>query len=193
MLEGLVMKTKRQIPPARDGEADTTVPVRRTPMSLSRRFVQICTAAAAESLADENLTPLESGVLAYLSRVQGDPNIDQNGLAARMGVDRSHASLLVDKLVGRGLVDRKVNPDNRRAHILSLTAVGEKTHARTRPGFNAGQQRVLEVLSRPEREQLLDLLVRVVEGNRVLARPGAGRRKRATVASTASTQGATHA
>src|SRR5262249_45375060 len=108
------------------------IPVRRTPMSLSRRFVQICTAAAADALTDHNLTPLESGVLAYLSRVQGEPNIDQNGLAARMGVDRSHASLLVEKLVSRGLVNREVNPENRRAHVLSLTPAGESLHAKTR-------------------------------------------------------------
>jgi DNA-binding MarR family transcriptional regulator len=148
-------------------------------MSLSRRLVQICTAAAADALEDYDLTPLESGVMAYLSRVQGEPNIDQNGLAARMGIDRSHASLLVDKLVSRGLVNRQINPNNRRAHLLSLTTVGEKVHAQTRPGFAAGQQAILSVLRAAERDQLIDLLVRVVEGNRVLARPGAGRRKRA--------------
>jgi DNA-binding MarR family transcriptional regulator len=178
------MKPKRrprQAPAPSKSEQEQTegIPVRRTPMSLSRRFVQICTAAAADALADFNLTPLESGVLAYLSRVQGEPNIDQNGLAARMGVDRSHASLLVEKLVARGLLDRQINPDNRRAHILSLTPAGEKVHAQTRPRFAAGQQEILSVLRPAERELLLDLLVRVVDGNRILARPGAGRRKRA--------------
>jgi DNA-binding MarR family transcriptional regulator len=188
----MTSKRKNQTLAVSQGEADAEVPVRRTPMSLSRRFVQICTAAAAEALAEENLTPLESGVLAYLSRISGEPNIDQNGLAARMGVDRSHASLLVDKLAARGLLNREVNPENRRAHILSLTPTGEKTYARTRPGFNAGQQKILSVLRPAERELLLDLLVRVVEGNRALARPGAGRRKRATSVSTTN-QGAHHA
>ena len=178
------MKPKRhlrQAPvPSKSEPAQTAnIPVRRTPMSLSRRFVQICTAAAADALVDYNLTPLESGVLAYLSRTQGEPNIDQNGLAARMGMDRSHASLLVEKLVARGLLNRQINPDNRRAHILSLTPAGEKLHAQTRLRFVAGQQEILSVLRPAERELLLDLLVRVVEGNRVLARPGAGRRKRA--------------
>jgi len=156
----------------------SATPVRRTPMSLSRRFVQICTSAAAEALADENLTPLESGILAYLNRVSGEPNIDQNSLAERMGIDRSHASLLVDKLVNRGLVDRQTNPENRRAHLLRLTAAGEKVYTRTRPRFDAGQQKILSVLRSDERELFLDLLLRVVEGNRVLAKPGAGRRRR---------------
>jgi DNA-binding MarR family transcriptional regulator len=147
-------------------------------MSLSRRFFQICTAAGADALEEHGLTPLESGVLAYLSRMHGEPNIDQNNLAARMGVDRSNASLLVERLVARGLVNRDINPENRRAHILSLTAAGEKLHTRTRPGFNAGQTQILAVLRPAERETLLDLLARVVEGNRILARPGAGRRKR---------------
>src|SRR5262245_36809738 len=173
---------KRTIPPNPSATPEAPqvefIPVRRTAMSLSRRFVQICTTAAADALDDYDLTPLESGVLAYLSRNSGEPNIDQNGLAARMGIDRSHVSLLVDRLVKRGYVHRTINPENRRAHILSLTSEGEKAHMRTRPRFNAGQQKILAMLKPYERELLLDLLVRVVEGNRMLARPGAGRRKR---------------
>jgi DNA-binding MarR family transcriptional regulator len=181
------MPRQALVPPAKaDAPGHKAPPVRRTPMSLSRRFVQICTAAAAEALASEGLTPLESGVLAYLSRVSGEPNIDQISLAARMGLDRSHASLLVDTLAARGLVNRQVNPENRRANILNLTPAGEKAHARTRPSFNAGQQKILAVLRPEERELLLDLLVRVVEGNIVLARPGAGRRKRAASVSPSS-------
>jgi DNA-binding MarR family transcriptional regulator len=151
-------------------------------MSLSRRLFQICTTAAADALAEASLTPMESGVLAYLNRTTGEPDLDQIGLAERMGIDRSNASLLVDRLVQRGLVDRRINPENRRAHILRLTGAGEKAYARTRPAFNAGQQQVLAVLTPAERELFLDLLVRVVEGNRVMARPGSGRRKRPAAA-----------
>lgn len=168
-------------------------PVRRTPMSLSRRFFQICTAAAADALESHGLTPMESGVLAYLNRKTGQPDIDQNTLAERMGIDRSNASLLVERLFARGLINRRVNPENRRAHILSLTPAGEKTYAATRPGFNAGQQKILDVLRPKERELLFDFLVRIVEGNRVLARPGAGRRKRASSAPITRERGATYA
>lgn len=194
----MVMKHKRHsretlTPSTTDPARAGVPPVRRTPMSLSRRFVHICTSAAAESLASEGLTPLESGVLAYLNRVSGEPNIDQNGLAARLGLDRSHASLLVERLVARGLVNRQTNPENRRANILTLTPAGEKAYARTRPSFNAGQQKILAVLRPAEREVLIDLLARVVEGNRILDRPGAGRRKRAAPVSTASKQGSSHA
>lgn len=147
-------------------------------MSLSRRFFQICTAAAADALSEHGLTPMESGVLAYLNKQTGEPKIDQITLAERMGIDRSHTSLLIERLVGMGVVERQINPDNRRAHILKLTDVGERLYARSRPTFNAGQQKILAVLRPAERKVLLDLLMRVVEENRILARPGAGRRKR---------------
>jgi hypothetical protein len=58
------------------------VPVRRTPIGLARLFFQICSAAAAEPLATTGLTPLQFGALVYLSRETGEPDIDQNGLAA---------------------------------------------------------------------------------------------------------------
>jgi DNA-binding MarR family transcriptional regulator len=165
------------------------VPVRRTPISLARRFHQICTAAVADALAGEELTALEVGVLAYLNRVTGDPDIDQNGLAERLGVDRSHASLLVEKLVTRGLVERRVNTENRRALLLRLNPIGEKTYARIRPRAFGAQERILKVLSTKERALLIDLLARVVEGNRILARPGAGRRKRRSSGSSSSQGG----
>jgi DNA-binding MarR family transcriptional regulator len=77
--------------------------VRRAPFPLARRFLQICTTAVAEPLAREDLMPLDMGVLAYLNRRNGEPNIDQNGLAARLGIDRYSASLLVERLERRAL------------------------------------------------------------------------------------------
>jgi DNA-binding MarR family transcriptional regulator len=153
-------------------------PVRRVPVALARRFFQVCTTATAESIADAGITPLEFAVLAYLNKRSGEPNIDQSDLAARLGVDRNTTSMLVERLEARGLLERRVNSDDRRARLLVLTREGEKLHGRLFPRTSAGQARILEVLKPSERELLLDLLVRVIEGNRSLARPGTGRRKR---------------
>src|SRR5215475_8227516 len=102
-----------------------TPPVRRVPIALARRFFQICTTVAAESLTEAGLTPLEYAVMAYLNKQIGEPDIDQNGLAARLGIDRNTASLLVDGLEAKGLLERQVNPDDRRARLLRLTMRGE--------------------------------------------------------------------
>jgi DNA-binding MarR family transcriptional regulator len=150
-------------------------PVRSVPLALARRFLQVCITALAEALEGEDLTPLQYGVMAY---VIGEPDIDQSGLAARLGIDRNNASLVVDQLEEKRLITRRINGADRRAKLLRLTARGEKLHARVYPRTFASQQRVLSVLAPKEREMLLDLLARVIEGNRDLARPGTGRRKR---------------
>jgi len=151
------------------------VPIRRVPVALARRFTQICMGIVAETLADEDLAPLEYGVLAYLG---DEPDLDQIGLAARLGIDRNTTSLLVEKLEARGLIERRINGADRRAKLLRLTTRGHALHERIRPAMRAGQRRVLAVLAPDEREQFLDQLIRIIKANEVYARPGAGRRKR---------------
>jgi DNA-binding MarR family transcriptional regulator len=153
-------------------------PVRRVPLALARRFFQICTTAAAESVAEADLTPLEFAVMAYVNEDVGEPDIDLTSLAERIGIDRNNASLLVERLVSKGLVDRREHEQDRRVRLLRLTSRGEKLHRRLYPQASAGQQHILASLKPAERELLLDLLVRVIESNLTLARPGTGRRKR---------------
>src|SRR3954470_10319464 len=151
--------------------------VRRAPFALARRFLQICTTAVAEPLAREDLMPLDMGVLACVNRQNGERDIDQNGLAARLGIDRYSASLLVERLEKKGIVERRVNGADRRARLLRLTARGEKLYSRLRTPVVAKQMALLAPLSTKEQELFLDFLMRVVEANHALARPGAGRRK----------------
>src|SRR5262245_5506434 len=147
-----------------------TPPVHRVPSPLARRFDQICVSTLAQALAGEDLTPLEFAVLRY---VDEEPGIDQSGLCERLGIDRNSTSLLVNRLESNGLLARRVNGDDRRARLLFLTPDGKRLHDRVHPKTFAGHQRMLSVLKPAERELLLDLLVRVIEGNRLLARPGA--------------------
>ena len=61
-------------------------PIRRVPIALARRFVQICTAVVADTLDDDDLSPQQYAVIAY---VGDEPDIDQAGIAARIGIDRN--------------------------------------------------------------------------------------------------------
>ena len=123
----------------------------------------------------EDLTPMEYGVLGYLN---GEPDIDQSGLAERLGIDRNNTSLLVDQLERKRLVERRVNGADRRARLLRLTARGKALYARLMPSVSNAQSQLIELLRPAERHQLFNLLGRVIEGNKILARPGTGRRKR---------------
>ena len=153
-------------------------PVRRVATALARRFYQICVTLSADSVAAANLTPLQFAVLACLNKRNGEPGIDQNGVAARLGVERSHVSLLVEELGKRGLVERRVNGADRRARILRLTPKGDGVFDRLRGKNTAANERVLDPLTAKERELLFDLLIRVIKQNTAYARPGAGRRRR---------------
>jgi DNA-binding MarR family transcriptional regulator len=153
-------------------------PVRRVPLALARRFFQICTSANAEAVVEAGLTPLEFAVMAYLNQADGEPNLDQTALAARLGVDRNTASLLVGNLESKGLLERRVSGADRRLRLLRLTRAGEALFAELNPKAIDGQERILDGLEPRERDLLIDLLVRVIEANPELARPGAGRRRR---------------
>ena len=152
----------------------TRIPIRPAPMPLARRFILICTAAMAELLKGEDITPLQYGVLAY---VFGEPDLDQVSLAARIGVDRTNVGLLTDQLEAKGLVQRHIPANDRRARLVRLTDRGDKFIRRIAPGVHSRQERLLEVLNPRERKVFLSMLVRVINSNEALARPGAGRRK----------------
>jgi DNA-binding MarR family transcriptional regulator len=161
------------------------VPIKRVATPLARRFAQICTAALADMTAEADLSPPQYGALSYL---YDEPDMDQNGLAARLGIDRTSAGQLVDQLEAKGLLERRVNGADRRAKLLRLTVRGAKLRERLRPKAHLVQAQLLAPLTPAQRETLLELLVRVIESNEIYARPGAGRRKPKPTGSPSSTQ-----
>ncbi len=150
------------------------LPSHRVPAHLARRFNQICLGVTAEILNGEGLTPLLFGVLAA---VLEEPGRGQKKVAERMGVDAVNFGQMIDELEGKGLVERKIDSDDRRARKLYVTERGAGLRRRLRPSLLAAQERLLAPLSPNERGALLDMLVRVIEANESYARPGNGRRK----------------
>jgi DNA-binding MarR family transcriptional regulator len=84
----------------------------------------------------------------------------------------------VRSLEAKGLLEQRVSETDRRARLIRLTPQGETLFRKLHPEALAAQEQILEFLEPKERELLLDLLVRVIDEYRHLARPGAGRRKR---------------
>ena len=160
---------------SRDTEAPP--PLRRTAAPLARRFQQVCATIVADALADTGLTQLQYATLVFL---HDEPGIVQRRLAEALGIDRNNTSVIVDQLHSMKLIDRRVNGADRRASALSITQRGERLLRSVRPRILRANERILAPLRPHEREPFIDMLVRMIEGNRALARPGAGRRKRAT-------------
>jgi MarR family transcriptional regulator, temperature-dependent positive regulator of motility len=147
---------------------------RRLPGHLARRLQQVSLGIISESLADEGLTQLQWATLVV---VADTPNIDQRRLAEALGIAPVNAGQIARELETMGLVRRRTNGADRRARELRITEPGVKLTKRVRPSNYAAQDRILAPLAPKEREVLMDLLVRVIEGNEAYARPGNGRRK----------------
>lgn len=88
-----------------------------------------------------------------------------SGLAEAIGVDAPYATLIVDSLEERGLVERQPDPADRRRKLVSLTPVGRDAVGRVLriqleppPGFGS--------LSAAELDTLEKLLWRIMAGPR---------------------------
>ena len=94
---------------------------------------------------------------AALDAVAQQPGIDQATLAATISFDRATIGGVIDRLEGKGLVERVVSEQDRRARRLNLTPAGEQLLAVCRPVVEALQADILAALSPAERASFLAL------------------------------------
>ena len=100
---------------------------------------------------------LTSVQFAALDTIAGQPGIDQATLAATIGFDRATIGGVIDRLEQKGLVQRVVSEQDRRARQLHLTPDGAQLLAASRPVVEALQAEILAPLSNTERATFLAL------------------------------------
>lgn len=96
-----------------------------------------------------------------LSLVQQSP-IRQHELAVACGLDPSTLVALIDSLEQRGWLERKRDPSDRRAHLVSATALGVALFHRARPLAQRAEAEQMQALSPTEQRRLLQLLRKLV-------------------------------
>ena len=69
----------------------------------------------------------------------------------------------LDLLEGRGWVERRPNPDDRRSLLIQITPAGSEAANRILAGIRKVELATLSGLTLAEREQLLELLAKVME------------------------------
>jgi len=121
-----------------------------TGYAIARRF--------RELLAPLGLEPRE---FALLRNVAGSEGVSQQAIGERLGIAPSRMVSLVDSLEERGLLERRQNPDDRRARALFLTNKGRNLLGRAQKVAMGHEQALCQHLSDAERDQLLGLLARV--------------------------------
>lgn len=115
----------------------------------------------AERIAEVGLTPRGWGALSVLDK---EGAITQQQLGAFIGMDPSTMVATIDELEAQGLVERRRNPQDRRAHALHITPKGRRTLSQGRKVARRAQEELLAPLGTEERDQLHDLLLALVEG-----------------------------
>lgn len=88
----------------------------------------------------------------------------QRELGATLMVDPNNCVLLLNDLDEQGFVERKRDPQDRRRHIVVITAAGAKALAKAEAKLEELEGEVLANLDVTEREQLRDLLLRAMDG-----------------------------
>jgi DNA-binding MarR family transcriptional regulator len=86
-----------------------------------------------------------------------------NDLAARMGVSAPTASRSVDALHELGFVERVVDPHDRRALNIELSARGKELLEARKARANAAFEPAVAVLSQADRKKLSELLRRMTD------------------------------
>jgi len=70
---------------------------------------------------------------------------------------------LIDRLTALGLVQRRRDPGDRRAHLIFLTPAGRRTFRRWLPAQRRAGSRCWQALTRAEQQRLRELLLKVLQ------------------------------
>jgi DNA-binding MarR family transcriptional regulator len=127
--------------------------------AVARRFREI--------LAPLELEPREFGLLRAVSAAEGET---QQAIGERLQIPPSRMVAFIDGLEARGLLERRLNPEDRRTRALHLTDAGRDLLGRAFAVGVAFERDLSADLSEEESRQLLEMLQRV--GPRLGLPPG---------------------
>ncbi|WP_329496708.1 MarR family winged helix-turn-helix transcriptional regulator [Kitasatospora herbaricolor] len=129
-----------------------------TPRGAAFLLTQLGTHAAdrfAVRVAELGLTPPDIGLLRTIAT---RPGRSQRALAADLGVVPSRVVALIDRLDGKGLVERRRSTEDRRNHELYLSAEGGRVLGEVRGIAAAHEDDILSALDDGQRAELTELL-----------------------------------
>jgi DNA-binding MarR family transcriptional regulator len=114
-----------------------------------------------KALKPSGLTPRHLGVLV---EVQARPT-SQQALVETIGVDPSKLVGLLNDLEAEGLILRKRDPEDRRRHIVEVSAKGSARLVEANQTATAVEEELLAGLDADQRTELLGLLAQVADSS----------------------------
>ena len=132
---------------------DDFIPYR---LSVTSNLVSDSIARAYESLF--GLTIPEWRLVAVIAETGG---ITQQAIGAKTLMDKVTVSRAAIALVGRGLLARRDNPEDRRSHLLELTDAGRDLYAVVAPKALDLESRIFDAFDPQEVAQFVAMLRRI--------------------------------
>lgn len=157
-----------------DGSADVTKPqgpelfnplrqvMWRRPGFLIRRLTQIGQAIFFDLCKSESITPLQVGMLTALSM---NPWLDQKAIGRELSLDRTTTAEVLKRLADKGLVETRVNPDDRRSRLSVITKDGLNLINDLQESIHRSQELLIEPLSPDDRAVFMQLLAQLVDAH----------------------------
>lgn len=127
---------------------------------LLKRLGYAAKERGTEAYDREDLHPYHYAILLALD---DGGHETQGAIADTLGYDRGQLVGLLDELEERGLIERRRDPDDRRRHLVRMTADGRRKLRRLRTLAGELEDDFLAPLSAAERDQLHTLLLKLAE------------------------------
>ncbi len=129
-------------------------------------FVSLLTQVhkALNRRTDEQLLGMRFKLYMTLGYIRDHPGTSQQELESGLFMDANSVVLLLNELETAQLSIRKRDPNDRRRHIVEITAAGRRALERADKARESLEDEVLGGLSAEERKTLRSLLHRVLEG-----------------------------
>lgn len=131
-------------------------------ISEQASHVRLAVTRLARRLRQEAHSELTPSLMAALATIGNHGPITPSELAERERVQRPNATKIVARLEAAGLVERIEAPADKRSSLISLNAEGAQLLHAIRSKKDAYLAQRLEALSAAEREQLAELLERLL-------------------------------
>ncbi len=101
--------------------------------------------------------------MGYLKNINADPGLSQEELAKQMHIDKGAVAKALKILVKKGYVERKRNPDDKRAYCLFPTEKAKGIHSMGEKHFAAFEREITSGLTEEEKKTLGRLLGKVTD------------------------------
>jgi DNA-binding MarR family transcriptional regulator len=132
----------------------------KSSLHLLHRVCQCADDLFQLEMAGLGLTPRQFAVLLVVSRDEG---LSQTELVERTGIDRSTLADLVQRMLKKGLLQRRRSRQDARAYSVRLTEQGWSSLRTAEPVARRIDQRLLAVLPGKRAEEFLSSLNTIVE------------------------------